>query len=119
VGIVGSFLTLLVMAAGLACLAGATKLAGKLGRFVFGAVVVLAVGRCLTQTLVCRIRGGAVDVPVAGLLLVLAAVAVAAGYIAWRGRTARQRAIDAWSRRHGQHRERSLPPPPPATDSGG
>jgi hypothetical protein len=106
-------LSILLAAVGVAVVVGAKDLAGRLVKWVIGAILILAAFRCLINSCACALSGASIGgSPLASAELFLVAALVAVGLVTWRRRADRTKAREFWARRNGPPRARSLPAPP-------
>ena len=110
-----AILSLSLVVSGLLMIVGARDAAKKIFGGVLIILVFLALAPCLLCALASLFQGhaifGASDYPL-WPVLIFALLAIA-GFVSWRRREARTRALEQSRRRHGQARKRALPPAPP------
>ncbi len=92
---------------GAICIIGGARRLGT--KVIIGSVAIAAI----LPVVICLVQQLAVSLaPVVGLLALFLVLALV-GWIAWRRREGRARALEADMRRHGHPRRRAVLPPPP------
>jgi len=108
-----TILGLCLVVSGLLMIVGATGLARKLAYAVLGALLIVALARCLLCELQSRVSDISTSSAGGGWFwLLLAGALIGVGWLAWKTRSFRQNRL-ADRRRRDMHPRRLAPPPQP------